>query len=315
MPVNSLLFLFGFLPVALSLDALVGITRPRVRLMLLVLLSLAFYGWWDLRLLPLLVASVALNWLAGAVFVRTRARGIIPVAIGTDLMLLGLFKYLNFLADLFALVPGYTAPDFSIALPLGISFFTFQHIIYLVDLRAGRAEPMSLLEYVLYVAFFPRVIAGPLVRPSEFRTQLDQLRRPALEPAERMARGLMLLTLGLTKKVMLSDPLGAFVNPIYASVEAGAAPTVAEAWQATIGYTFQLYFDFSGYTDMAVGVALLFGIVLPENFNAPYRAYSIQDFWRRWHITFRGSCAITFTSPWAGAGMASHASSSRFSQP
>jgi D-alanyl-lipoteichoic acid acyltransferase DltB (MBOAT superfamily) len=285
MPFNSLVFLLGFLPLALTLDALVRSARPQLRLALLVLLSFAFYGWWDLRLLPVLLASVAINWLAGATFVRTGARVIIPLAIGTDLLVLGLFKYLNFFAHLLALVPGYNAPHFSIVLPLGISFFTFQHIMYLVDLRAGRAEPVSLLEYALYVAFFPRVIAGPLVRPSEFRTQLDQLRRPALEPAERMARGLMLLTLGLAKKVLLSDPLGAFVNPVYAAVEGGATPTVAEAWQATIGYTFQLYLDFSGYTDMALGIALLFGIMLPENFNAPYRAYSIQDFWRRWHMT------------------------------
>jgi len=285
MAFNSLLFLFGFLPLALTLDALVRGARLEPRLTLLVLLSFAFYGWWDLRLLPLLVFSVAINWFAGVVFVQTRSRFIVPLAIGLDLLLLALFKYLNFFADLLALVPGYTAPHFTIALPLGISFFTFQHIMYLADLRAGRADAMGLLEYALYVAFFPRVIAGPLVRANEFRAQLDELRRPALEPAEWMARGFMLLTLGLAKKVMLGDPLGAFVNPIYAAVEGGAAPTVAEAWQATLGYTFQLYFDFSGYTDMAVGIALLFGIVLPENFNAPYRGCSIQDFWRRWHIT------------------------------
>jgi alginate O-acetyltransferase complex protein AlgI len=285
MPFNSLLFLLAFLPLALTLDALARSAWPQWRLALLVVLSFAFYGWWDLRLVPLLAISVAINWLAGVVFMRTRSRVVIPLAIGLDLLLLGVFKYLNFFADLLALIPGHAPPHFSIALPLGISFFTFQHIMYLVDLRAGRAEPVSLFEYALYVAFFPRVIAGPLVKPSEFRTQLQQLQRSDPDAEERMARGLMLLTLGLAKKVMLADPLGAIVNPLYAAVEGGAAPTVAEGWQATLGYTFQLYFDFSGYTDMAVGIALLFGIVLPENFNAPYRAYSIQDFWRRWHIT------------------------------
>src|SRR5262245_23612443 len=130
MPFNSLLFLLGFLPLALSLDALVGSARPGLRLSLLVLLSFAFYSWCDLRLLPLLLVSVAINWLAGTVFVRTGARIVIPLAIGTDLLLLGFFKYLNFFAPLLALVPGYTAPHFSIALPLGISFFTFQHIMY-----------------------------------------------------------------------------------------------------------------------------------------------------------------------------------------
>jgi D-alanyl-lipoteichoic acid acyltransferase DltB (MBOAT superfamily) len=285
MPFNSLLFLFAVLPLALSFDALAQGVRPQSRHALLVALSFAFYGWWDLRLLPLLIASVVINWLAGAIFAKTHGRLIIPLAIGANLLVLGTFKYVNFFADLLAVIPGYAPPHFSIALPLGISFFTFQHIMYLADLRAGRAEPVGLLEYALYVAFFPRVIAGPLVRPNEFRTQLDQLRQPALESAERMARGLMLLTLGLAKKVLVADPLGAIVNPIYAAVEGGTEPTVAQAWEATLGYTFQLYFDFSGYTDMAVGIALLFGVVLPENFNAPYRAYSIQDFWRRWHMT------------------------------
>src|SRR3954453_8978525 len=164
MALNSLLFLFGVLPLALTLDALMRGGRLEPRLALLVLLSFAFYGWWDLRLLTLLVFSVAINWLAGVAFVRTRSRFIVPLAIGLDLLLLALFKYLNFFADLLALVPGYTAPRFTIALPFGVSFFTFQHITYLVDPRAGRPDPMGLLEYALYVAFFPRVNAGPLVR-------------------------------------------------------------------------------------------------------------------------------------------------------
>jgi alginate O-acetyltransferase complex protein AlgI len=285
MAFNSLLFLLGFLPAALLLDGLVRRAWPQRRLALLVLLSFVFYGWWDVRFLPLLLVSIGINWIAAAVFVRTRNRLVIPLAIAADLLLLGVFKYLDFFAGFLAIVPGFAAPRFDIAFPLGISFFTFQHIMYLVDLRAGRAEQVGLAAYALYVCFFPRVIAGPLVRPSEFQVQLEEAWRPAPERLEQVSRGLMLLTLGLAKKLLLGDPLGAMVDPVYAAVAGGAAPTIADAWQATLGYTLQLYFDFSGYTDMAVGIALILGIGLPENFNAPYRADSIQDFWRRWHIT------------------------------
>ncbi len=141
---------------------------------------------------------------------------------------------------------------------------------------------MGLAEYTVYVAFFPRVIAGPLVRPSEL---VGQLRVPESSSADRAASGLMLLTAGLAKKVFLGDGLGSYVDPLWAAAAAGGQPDLATAAQATIGYALQLYFDFSGYTDMALGLALLFGIVLPENFRAPYRAVSIQDFWRRWHVT------------------------------
>jgi D-alanyl-lipoteichoic acid acyltransferase DltB (MBOAT superfamily) len=157
--------------------------------------------------------------------------------------------------------------------------------MYLAELKAGRTDPATLGSYALYVSFFPRVIAGPLVRPGELFPQLDAPPPGGAEKAGQFALGLMLLTIGLAKKVFLGDPLANLVDPVYAGISAGNAPSVLEAWQATLGYTFQLYFDFSGYTDMALGLALLFGIVLPQNFQAPYRATSIQDFWRRWHIT------------------------------
>ena len=280
---NSLVFLLAFLPAAWLGYVAVLRWAPRLRTAYLVLLSGLFYASFDLRFLPLLAASILVNWLVAGGFVRSGRPPLISVAIATNLLLLGIFKYLDFFGGLVALIPGVTPPRYDLAFPLGISFFTFQHIMYLSDLRSGRTGHVGLLDYALYIAFFPRIIAGPLVRPTELLPQLATM--PALPSSEAVGRGLALLVLGLSKKVFIGDPLGAHVDPIYAGIAGGAAPPVLEAWQATLGYTFQLYFDFSGYTDMALWLALLFGIVLPQNFDAPYRALSIQDFWRRWHIT------------------------------
>jgi D-alanyl-lipoteichoic acid acyltransferase DltB (MBOAT superfamily) len=282
---NSFAFLLVFLPAALALHWLVERFRPAWRLPLLVALSFAFYGYWDWRFIPLLAASIVVNWIIAEAFLKSRAGVLIVLALAANLLVLGVFKYFNFFAGLAQLVPGLAPPRLEIALPLGISFFTFHHVMYLVDLKAGRAPRYDLVRYALYIAFFPQVLAGPLVRWSEIMHQLDE--RPYLrsDAAERFARGLMLLTVGLAKKVFLGDPLAEYVNPVFQAAAEGRVVTVAEAWQATLGFTFQIYFDFSGYTDMALGLALLFGVVLPQNFDVPYRAVSLRDFWRRWHMT------------------------------
>lgn len=157
--------------------------------------------------------------------------------------------------------------------------------MYLSDLRAGQAPRLSLGRYAVYIAFFPQVLAGPLVRWREMMHQLDE--RPYARPdaAQRCGRGLALITIGLAKKVLLGDALASGIGPIFGKVAAGGQATAPEAWQAMLGFAFQIYFDFSGYTDMALGLGLLFGIVLPQNFDRPYRAASLQDFWRRWHMT------------------------------
>ena len=282
---NSFAFLLVFLPAALVLHALVERFAPQWRLVLLVVLSFAFYGYWDWRFLPLLAASILVNWALAEFYWNSTRRELIPLAIAANLLVLGFFKYFNFFAELAAAVPGLPAARFDIVLPLGISFFTFHHIMYLADLRAGIAPRLGLVRYALYIAFFPQILAGPLVRWSEIVHQFDE--RPYARPdaAERLARGVMLLVVGLAKKVFLGDPLSEYVNPVFLAAAQGKAPSVIEAWSATLGFTFQIYFDFSGYTDMALGLALLFGIVLPQNFDAPYRATSLQDFWRRWHMT------------------------------
>lgn len=282
---NSFVFLLGFLPLALALHWLVERFAPAWRLPLLAVLSFAFYGYWDWRFVPLLAFSIVLNWLIAEAFLKTKRRGLITLAIVLNLAVLALFKYFNFFADLAGMIPGLPTPKLDIALPLGISFFTFHHVMYLTDLRRGEAPRYDLVRYSLYIAFFPQVLAGPLVRWREIMHQFEE--RPYLrsDAAERIARGLILLTIGLAKKVLLGDPLAEYANPVFAAAAAGKAIALAEAWQATLAFTFQIYFDFSGYTDMALGLALLFGIVLPQNFEAPYRAVSLQDFWRRWHMT------------------------------
>lgn len=279
---NSESFLLVFLPAALTVHAVVERFRPDWRRATLALMSFVFYGMWDVRFVPLLAGSILLNWLAAEWFVRTGRRTVVALAIGADLLALGLFKYLDFALSL---VIGSAGARVGLALPLGISFFTFHHIMYLSDLRAGQAPRFSLGRYAVYIAFFPQVLAGPLVRWREMMHQLDE--RPYARPdaARRCGRGLALITIGLAKKVLLGDALASGIGPIFGKVAAGGQATAPEAWQAMLGFAFQIYFDFSGYTDMALGLGLLFGIVLPQNFDRPYRAASLQDFWRRWHMT------------------------------
>ena len=282
---NSFAFLFAFLPGVLLVHWLAVRFRPRLRIAALVAASAVFYGYWDIRFLPLLAASILLNWLVARVFQHRPAGWLIGAAIAANLAVLGLFKYAGFAVDLLNALPGVGLAKPSLVLPLGISFFTFHHIMYLTDLRAGRAPRYGLVDYAFYIAFFPQVLAGPLVRWSEIMPQLgeDPYRRP--DAASRIGRGLMLLILGLAKKVLIGDALAEHVNPVFATALAGGALTFTDAWSAVLGFGLQIYFDFSGYTDMALGIALLFGIVLPPNFDAPYRATSLQDFWRRWHMT------------------------------
>ena len=167
---------------------------------------------------------------------------------------------------------------------MGISFFTFQQISYLVDVRRHRLAPYGLREYALYVSFFPQLIAGPIVRHNELIAQFaNEPKRPGW--AERIGRGLGLLSMGLVKKVFIADELAKLCDPLFARLGAGSALSIDEAWAATVGFGMQLYFDFSAYSDMAIGIALMFGLVLPVNFNSPYSAASLQDFWRRWHMT------------------------------
>ena len=277
---NSQIFLLGFLPLALlAWYRAAGSHATRVWLM--VGASFAFYGYWELRLVPLLAASILVNWLLA----RHLPRGLLaPVGASANLCLLGVFKYADFFAGTLAALTGSEPPAFGIILPLGISFFTFQQIAYLVDRARGRAPEYRFADYALFVSFFPQLIAGPIVRHDQIIDQyaLDP-RRDAMHA--RFAQGLILLILGLLKKVALADELARIADPVFATAAAGASLPALDAWCGTLAFGLQIYFDFSGYSDMAIGLALLFGLHLPVNFNAPYTARSISDFWRRWHIT------------------------------
>jgi alginate O-acetyltransferase complex protein AlgI len=283
---NSFQFLLVFLPASLALHWLVARHAPAWRLPMLIVLSVVFYGYWDWRFIPLLVLSILINWIVAELFVRFHRNVLIVVTIVANLLVLAAFKYANFFAGF---IPGLELGStgifgVNVALPLGISFFTFHHIMYLVDLKAGIAPRFDVMRYALYICFFPQVLAGPLVRWREIMYQFDE--RPYQRPdaAERFGRGLILLVIGLAKKVLIGDRLALLVDPVFAAAAKGPVG-ILDAWQATLAFTFQIYFDFSGYTDMALGLALMLGIVLPQNFNAPYRAASLQDFWRRWHMT------------------------------
>jgi len=279
---NSQVFLIGFLPAVLLLYY--GLAASRAwRQAAVVLASLVFYGYWDIRFVPLLVGLTVANWLIA----RLHGAGIVPgvalAGIVLNLAVLGLFKYANFFADSFAAAFGTTHRAWDIILPIGISFFVFQKISYLADLRRGDRHIYGFLDFCMFVAFFPQLIAGPLVRHNEIIHQFDQAPRRA-EMWENLSRGLTLLVIGLAKKVGIADTVAGVCDPLFAKA-AHASLSMAEAWAAAGTFTLQIYFDFSGYSDMAIGLALMFGLRLPLNFDAPYRATSIRDFWRRWHMT------------------------------
>ncbi|MEA3274194.1 MAG: MBOAT family O-acyltransferase [Pseudomonadota bacterium] len=284
---QSQIFLLVFLPLVLGGYYLAARYSRRVgdstRKWLLVIASLWFYGYWDLRLLPLLLLSILANWVFARLY-PTHGRYLLTLGVVLNLVLLGIFKYADFFANTVAFLFGTTHEDWNIILPLAISFFTFQQISYLVDLRRKKAPTYSLLDYTLYISFFPQLIAGPIVRHHEIIGQfsLDPVREGL---GERMGKGLTLLVIGLVKKVFLADPLGLIANPLFGQAAEGAILTFGEAWTAAFAYTFQLYYDFSSYSDMAIGMGLMFGFTLPLNFDSPYKAATIRDFWRRWHMT------------------------------
>ena len=280
---NSQAFILGFLPCVLGLYYLLA-ERRAARQAVLVAASLVFYGWWDVRFVPLLVGLTLANWLVVRAYGRWRQGAWLVAGVVMNLTVLGVCKYADFAAGSLDALLGITHRPWSIVLPLGISFFTFQKISYLVDLRRGDRHVYGLLEFAAFVTFFPQLIAGPLVRHNEIIPQFDlPPRRPELW--ENLSRGAALFTIGLAKKAAIADTVAQVCDPLYARFAAGLHPGVAEAWAAAGAYMLQIYFDFSGYSDMAIGLALMFGLRLPMNFAAPYRAASIREFWRRWHMT------------------------------
>ncbi|MDE1934685.1 MBOAT family protein [Bradyrhizobium sp.] len=277
-------FIFQFLPAVLLAFAAARRHSPRAGILVLVGASLFFYGAWKPVYLLLLVASIGANFSLGLLMEKPhRRRRIGMLGVALNLALLGYFKYTNFVFDSVHALTGAPVPLVNVVLPLGISFFTFQQIAYLVDVMRGARVERDIVSYTLFVSFFPHLIAGPLVHHAEMIPQFKRAR--TLRSSLLAARGLAIFAAGLFKKVVIADNLAQFVSPVFAHLDAGGNVTMSWAWLSTLAYTLQIYFDFSGYSDMAIGLALLFGIRLPVNFRSPYKAASIIDFWRRWHIT------------------------------
>jgi D-alanyl-lipoteichoic acid acyltransferase DltB (MBOAT superfamily) len=281
---SSYTFLFQFLPATVLAFAAARRHSARAGIMVLAGASLFFYGAWQPVYLLLLIVSIAVNFALGLRMedpLRRRAIGTFGVAL--NLAALCYFKYTNFVFDSLNTLTGAPLPFVNIVLPLGISFFTFQQIAYLVDVMRGAKVERDIVSFTLFVSFFPHLIAGPLVHHAEMIPQFKRGRTG--RSAVLAARGLAIFAAGLFKKVVIADNLAQFVSPVFAHLDAGGGVTTSWAWLATLAYSLQIYFDFSGYSDMAIGLALLFGIRLPVNFRSPYRAISIIEFWRRWHIT------------------------------
>jgi D-alanyl-lipoteichoic acid acyltransferase DltB (MBOAT superfamily) len=283
---NSHVFILVFLPLTLAVFLVIGGAgggRP-ARLWLLGM-SLVFYGWWSPSFLVLLLASIGANHAFGRAIAAARvarprlAQWLMVAGIAGNLALLAWYKYAAFVTGNVAALTGLDFTLQAVALPLAISFYTFQQIAFLSDARRGDAPAYGLVDYALFVTFFPQLIAGPIVHHDELVPQLRGVRRP--EP-EDVAAGLAFFVLGLLKKLAIADPVGALATPTFA---AAGTPGALEAWLAVSAFTIGLYFDFSGYSDMAVGLARMFGIRLPYNFASPYQAGSIIEFWRRWHMT------------------------------
>lgn len=280
-------FLFLFLPVTLFGFWKIGARgHHRVAISFLVAASLFFYGWWNPLYLWLILGSIFFNYAVG-IYLGGRpqpSRLMLALGVAANLSVLGYYKYANFFIENLDQMAGVEIQINTIVLPLAISFFTFQQIAYLVDAWRGETREYNFLHYCLFVTFFPQLIAGPIVHHKEM---LPQFAHDAIYKLNysNLAVGITILGLGLFKKVVLADSIAVYASPVFGAAEAGVQLTFFQAWAGALAYTLQLYFDFSGYSDMAIGLARMFGIRLPLNFNSPYKATNIIDFWRRWHMT------------------------------
>ncbi|HPM11151.1 MAG TPA: MBOAT family protein [Paludibacter sp.] len=285
---NSYEFLFLFLPASIGIYFLLCRQKHILYAKVwLVLCSLFFYSWWNPVYLPLILLSILFNYGTGySLSIKSLSRAfnrrtILVIGICFNLGLLSYFKYADFFISNVNYVTGDHLKLLNIALPLGISFFTFTQIAYLVDAYKSKVREYSFVNYFLFVTFFPHLLAGPIIHHKEMMPQFEALENKTLSYTNLNA-GMFLFLLGLFKKVVIADYLAVYANAGFDTTE---LLSFFEAWISSLSYTLQLYFDFSGYTDMALGSALMFNIKLPVNFNSPYKSINIQEFWRRWHIT------------------------------
>ncbi len=282
---NSFEFIFLFLPLVFLLYFLLSRWHFTAAKVWLLLSSLFFYGYWNPVYLPLILISLVINFVIGSYLGKDspegRRRIILTIGIIFNVVLLGYFKYYDFFVENINYVFQTDIELKNLLLPLAISFYTFQQIAYLVDSYRKETSEYNFLNYGLFVTFFPQLIAGPIVHHSEVMDQFEKAENRRIQ-SRNIAVGLFIFSIGLFKKVAIADTFAVWANQGYAMAD---SLTFVDSWMTTLAYTFQLYFDFSGYSDMAIGIGLLFNIHLPRNFFSPYKAKSIQDFWRCWHIT------------------------------
>ena len=285
---NSYIFIFAFLPATFFIYFYLNHKRlTEASKAFLVFSSLFFYSWWNIAYLPIILVSMLFNYVIGISLSKDKEhtkiskKGLLTFGIIANVALLGYFKYADFFIENINLAVNGNIPLLKLALPLAISFFTFQQIAYLVDSYRGETKEYDFLNYANFVTFFPQLIAGPIVHHSEMMPQFSKTRNK-VKNYHNIALGIFIFSIGLFKKVVIADSFAIWATQGFDVAE---KLNLFAAWATSLSYTFQLYFDFSGYTDMAIGAALLFNIKLPINFNSPYKATSIQDFWRRWHIT------------------------------
>ncbi len=284
---SSWQFIFLFLPITVACFFLIPARWPWVRKFWLLGASLFFYGYWKVEYVPLLLFSIAFNYTVAEVITHHRhrpaAKAAVVAGVTLNLLLLGYYKYTNFIVEALGWAIQKPVGHFDIILPLAISFFTFTQIGYLVDVYRDQALHYRLLDYALFVLFFPHLIAGPIVRHWEIIPQFAE--RTLKVHVADVRLGVALFLIGLYKKVLLADGVAPYVSTVYTAAGQGVILTWFDAWLGTLAFALQIYFDFSGYSDMAIGLARLFGIKFPVNFASPYQAGSINEFWRRWHIT------------------------------
>ena len=288
---NSGIFVFIYLPITM-IGYLLCLRLPwgRAGIAWLGLASLFFYGYWNPAFLPLLAISITVNYFAGRMLDRSIWQGpqagrkaLLIAAITANLTTLAYFKYANFLSSSIGSATGIAMPILDVVLPIGISFYTFTQIAYLADTYGSGRSERSVLAYILFVTYFPHLIAGPVLHHSEMMPQFLRDQKNRLNP-DTTIKGLLFFACGLAKKVLIADSVAASANRGFQLAELNQLG-FADSWFSALAYTVQIYFDFSGYSDMAVGLALLFAIQLPLNFDSPYKARSISDFWRCWHMT------------------------------
>lgn len=288
---NSYAFLLIYLPITVWVFFQVGARSPRAAAAWLALASLFFYGYWNPVYVGLLLASILFNYAVGLALARAHSDGavkrrnlVLVLGVGADLALLGYYKYANFFIDSANQLLGTEVSTDSILLPLGISFFTFTQIAFLVDTWAGKVKEYNFIHYLLFVTYFPHLIAGPVLH---HREMMPQFSRPETYRFswDNVTIGTTIFALGLFKKAVLADGVAPYSNEAFSAADAGEQLDFFAAWGGALAYTAQLYFDFSGYSDMAIGLSRLFGIVLPLNFNSPYKARNMIEFWRSWHMT------------------------------